>query len=84
MNKPGIKPLSLDGVEPSDANVTTNTWKVWSYEHMYTNNKNENFVENRFISYVKKDTATLKKLGFIPISEMKVDRDYQGKVTPIK
>lgn len=84
MNKLGIKPLRLDGVEPSDANVTTNKWKVWSYEHMYTNNKNENVVENRFISYVKNDTETIKKLGFIPISEMKVDRDYQGKVTPIK
>ena len=51
---------------------------------MYTNNKNENFVENRFISYVKNDKVTLRKLGYIPVTEMKVDRDYKGKVTPIK
>lgn len=84
IHKPGIKPLNLDGVEPTDKNVTTNKWKIWSYEHMYTNNKNENFVENRFISYVKNDKVTLRKLGYIPVAEMKVDRDYKGKVTPIK
>ncbi|MFK4782786.1 phosphate ABC transporter substrate-binding protein [Lactococcus petauri] len=84
IHKPGIKPLNLDGVQPTDKNVTTNKWKIWSYEHMYTNNKNENFVENRFISYVKNDKVTLRKLGYIPVTEMKVDRDYKGKVTPIK
>lgn len=84
IHKPGIKPLNLDGVEPTDTNVTTNKWKIWSYEHMYTNNKNENFVENRFINYVKNDKVTLRKLGYIPVTEMKIDRDYKGKVTPIK
>lgn len=84
IHKPGIKPLNLDGVEPTDKNVLTNKWKIWSYEHMYTNNKNENFVENRFINYVKNDKVTLRKLGYIPVTEMKVDRDYKGKVTPIK
>ncbi|NHI66921.1 phosphate ABC transporter substrate-binding protein [Lactococcus garvieae] len=84
IHKPGIKPLNLDGVEPTDTNVTTNKWKIWSYEHMYTNNKNKNFVENRFINYVKNDKVTLRKLGYIPVTEMKIDRDYKGKVTPIK
>ncbi len=83
--KPGIKPLNLDGVEPTDKNVTTNKWKIWSYEHMYTNNKNENFVENRFISYVKnRQSKRWENYGYIPVTEMKVDRDYKGKVTPIK
>ena len=84
IHKPGIKPLNLDGVEPTDKNVTTNKWKIWSYEHMYTNNKNENFVENRFISYVKNDKVTLRKLGYIPVKKRKIDREYKGKVTPIK
>ena len=61
IHKPGIKPLNLDGVEPTDTNVTTNKWKIWSYEHMYTNNKNKNFVENRFINYVKNDKVTRRK-----------------------
>lgn len=76
-----IKALSIDGVKPTDENVTTNAWKVWSYEHMYTNTKKETSAEKEFISYVTSDTADLKKLGYISVSDMKVDRDAQGTVT---
>ncbi|MGM9885690.1 MAG: phosphate ABC transporter substrate-binding protein [Lactococcus sp.] len=76
-----IKALSIDGVKPTDANVTTNAWKVWSYEHMYTNTKNETKAQKDFISYVAADSADLKKLGYISVSDMKVDRDAQGTVT---
>ncbi len=31
--------LSIDGVEPKEENVADNSWKIWSYEHMYTNGK---------------------------------------------
>lgn len=76
-----IKALSIDGVKPTDENVTTNAWKVWSYEHMYTNTKKETSAEKEFTSYVTSDTADLKKLGYISVSDMKVDRDAQGTVT---
>ncbi|GBG97052.1 phosphate ABC transporter substrate-binding protein PstS family protein [Lactococcus termiticola] len=82
--KPGVKALSVDGVAPSDANVQTNKWKIWSYEHMYTNKKQDNKIEENFIDYVKADTASLKKLGYIPMAEMKVDRSADGKISRIK
>lgn len=84
MNKAGVKPLQVDGVVPNDENVTTNKWKIWSYEHMYTNNAKTNAVEDKFIEYVKSDSKTLKKLGYISVSDMKVDRDAHGNVEKVK
>lgn len=31
-----VDTLKIDGVEPTDENVTTNDWTIWAYEHMYT------------------------------------------------
>ena len=84
MNKSGVKPLKINSVTPNDQNVTTNKWKIWSYEHMYTNNSKVNKMEQNFIEYVKDDSRVLKKLGYISVSQMKVDRDAQGNVTKIK
>lgn len=76
-----ITALSIDGVKPTNANVETNTYKVWSYEHMYTLNSANNTAENAFIKYVETDNTDLKKLGYIPVGDMKVDRDASGTVT---
>lgn len=78
--KPGVKAVSIDQVKPTDENVTTNKWKIWSYEHMYTNDSKQNKIEEKFISYVMNDKATLKKLGYIPMSDMKVDRNAKGTI----
>lgn len=82
--KPGVKALNIDGVKPTYENVKTNDWKIWSYEHMYTNKSLDNKVENRFIEYVQNDKKTLEDLGYIQVSEMKVDRDAKGTVTSEK
>ncbi len=76
-----IKAVSIDNVKPTVENVADNRYKVWSYEHMYTNKEKETAVEKDFIKYVTEDIETIKKLGYIPISEMKVERDAQGKIT---
>ena len=34
-----VQTLNIDNVEPTDENVTTNHWKIWAYEHMYTDRK---------------------------------------------
>ena len=63
--------LSLDGVAPTAANVTTGKYTFWSYEHMFTNGPPSKQVA-AFITYVQTDTAALAKLGFIPVAAMKV------------
>ncbi len=74
-----VKPLKVDNVEPTNENVYTNSWKIWAYEHMYTNKNAENKqLEEAFINYIKSgevQNGLVKKLGYIPISEMKVERD---------
>lgn len=80
-NSKDIKALSLNGVKPTDENVQKNDWKVWSYEHMYVNKSKENKAEKEFIKYVADDKATIKKLGYISVNDMKVERDAKGNVT---
>lgn len=82
--KPGVKAVTVDGVKPTYDNVKTNAWKIWSYEHMYTNKSKDNTIENKFIEYVQNDKKTLEELGYIRVSEMKVDRDADGNVIKIK
>ncbi|MDR2976902.1 MAG: phosphate ABC transporter substrate-binding protein [Streptococcaceae bacterium] len=76
-----IKAVQIDGVEASAANVASNKWKIWAYEHMYTNSKKETAVDKAFIDYVKSDKKNLEKMGYIAISDMKVDRDASGLVS---
>ncbi|WP_427911131.1 phosphate ABC transporter substrate-binding protein PstS family protein (plasmid) [Pediococcus parvulus] len=78
-----IKALSVDNVEPKDKNVENNLWKIWSYEHMYTQKDPKKITVN-FIKYMKSNkvqNGLLKKLGYISISNMKVQKDSNNKVT---
>ncbi|MCL2677184.1 MAG: phosphate ABC transporter substrate-binding protein [Streptococcaceae bacterium] len=77
----GVKSVSIDGVAPTDANVETNTYKVWSYEHMYTNKDKATDTAKSFISYVAKDSTNIKKMGYISTNDMKVERDAAGNIT---
>ena len=74
--------LSIDGVTPTDENVMTNDWVIWSYEHMYTKGEPTGLAKD-FIEYILSDdvqTNIVGKLGYIPVSKMKVQRDWQGNV----
>ena len=78
--------LSIDGVEPTDENVKTNDWPIWSYEHMYTNGEPTGLTKE-FLDYILSDEiqATLiGALGYIPTSEMEVERDVEGNTVPIE
>ncbi|HIZ53869.1 MAG TPA: phosphate ABC transporter substrate-binding protein PstS [Candidatus Enterococcus avicola] len=77
-----ITPVSIDGVAPTDENVMTNEWVIWSYEHMYTKGEATGLTKE-FIEYVLSDeiqNTVVGKLGYIPISKMQVQRDWQGNV----
>ncbi|MEC2305838.1 MULTISPECIES: phosphate ABC transporter substrate-binding protein PstS family protein [Heyndrickxia] len=78
-----VKALKVDGVEPTEENVRTNKWKIWAYEHMYTKGKAKGLTE-KFIDYMLSDEVQknlVPKLGYMPISEMQVERDAGGNVT---
>ncbi|MCK8635500.1 phosphate ABC transporter substrate-binding protein PstS family protein [Apilactobacillus kunkeei] len=77
-----LQPLSIDNVAPTDKNVETNAWKIWSYEHMYTPKKADKNA-TKFIKYVesgKVQKALVNKLGYISISDMKVTKDSNNKI----
>ncbi|CAH0418268.1 phosphate ABC transporter substrate-binding protein [Periweissella ghanensis] len=77
-----LQALSIDNVKPTDANVVTNDWKIWGYEHMYTNGEAKGATA-AFLKYMVSpaiQNGLVKKLGYLPISDMKVTRDASGSV----
>ncbi|WP_461213262.1 phosphate ABC transporter substrate-binding protein PstS family protein [Lacticaseibacillus sp. GG6-2] len=82
--KSDVQPLSIDGVKPTTKNVTTDAWKIWSYEHMYTKGKPDASTA-AFLKYIDSSAvqkALVAKLGYISIHDMQVQKDAQNKVTP--
>ncbi|MGX7243283.1 phosphate ABC transporter substrate-binding protein PstS family protein [Enterococcus quebecensis] len=75
--------LSIDDVKPTEENVADNSWKIWSYEHMYTKGQPDTDVQS-FIDFILSDDVqqgVVKKLGYLPITAMKVERDVSGTIT---
>ena len=78
-----FKALSVDGVKPESKSVATNDWTIWAYEHMYTA-KNPDEATQAFIDYMMGDEvqgSLVTDNGYIPISDMKVEKDADGNVT---
>lgn len=77
-----INTLSINGVEPTDENVTTNKWIIWSYEHMYTLGEPKDLTRE-FLEFMLSDEVQnniIGQLGYIPVSKMQVERDWQGNI----
>ncbi|USG66328.1 phosphate ABC transporter substrate-binding protein [Brevibacillus ruminantium] len=77
-----VKPLKLDGVEANGENIATNKYPVWAYEHMYTKGEATGTAK-AFLEYIMSEETqktTITQLGFLPITEMKVERTADGKV----
>ena len=80
-----LQALTIDGVEATPENIATNDWKIWSYEHMYTNGEPDANVKT-FLDYMLSDDiqqGVVKELGYLPITEMKVELSVEGEVTNI-
>ena len=80
-----VKALKVDGVEPLDKHVKTNKWKIWSYEHMYTLGEPKGLTKE-YLDYMLSDhiqKEMVPQLGYIPVTEMKVERDAAGNITEI-
>ncbi|MBE3562908.1 MAG: phosphate ABC transporter substrate-binding protein [Hydrogenibacillus schlegelii] len=78
-----VKPLKIDGVEPTEENVITNAYKVWAYQHMYTKGEPQGVVK-AFLDFMLSEevqNGPVVEGGYIPVSKMKVERDAAGNVT---
>lgn len=81
-NDENIQKLSIDKIKPTNKNVETNRWHLWSYEHMYTKGKPNKNVQ-KFIDYMlgsKVQNDLVLKLGYISINKMQVERDSNNHV----
>ncbi|MGC6768573.1 phosphate ABC transporter substrate-binding protein PstS [Enterococcus sp. LJL51] len=77
-----VATLKVDGVDPTDDNVATNEWKIWSYEHMYTLGEPKELTKE-FLDFMLSDEVQegiIEDLGYIPVSKMKVERDWEGNL----
>lgn len=75
--------LSIDDVKPTEENVADNSWKIWSYEHMYTNGQPDDDVK-AFLDFMLTDDVqdgVVKELGYLPMTAMNVERDVSGTIT---
>ena len=78
-----FKALKVDGVEPDAQNVEDNSWKIWSYEHMYTAASLDEATK-AFLEYMMGEEVQgglVEQQGYIPMSGMKVEKDASGKVS---
>lgn len=88
MTNDGIKGLSVDGVDPTQENVESGDFNIWAYEHMYTRSDEDAStapVTKAFIEFMLSEdfAATVVEEGFIPMGNMKVQKDAEGNVTPV-
>lgn len=78
-----ILALSLDGIAPKAENIYTGDYKVWAYQHSYTKGEPTG-ASKAFIEYMMKpevQSTVVVEMGYIPISEMKIERDVDGNIT---
>jgi len=69
-NKP-VTVVKVNGVPATTENIQNGKYPVWSYEHIFTKGKASAEVE-KFIDFVAHNNDVLVKLGYIPVSTMKV------------
>ncbi|CAM4140634.1 phosphate ABC transporter substrate-binding protein PstS family protein [Lederbergia lenta] len=74
--------LKVDGNEPTQANVETNDWKIWAYQHMYTNGEPSGLTKE-FLDYMLSPEVQdnlVPELDYLPVTGMQVERDAEGNV----
>lgn len=74
-----IVALELDGAAPTEENVTTGKWPIWSYEHMYTKGEPD-AAEKAFLDFMLSadvQNNLVKQMGYVPVTGMKVQRELK-------
>ena len=78
-----VKALKLDGVEAKAETIATNEYPVWAYQHMYTKGEPTGTAK-AFLDYIMSpdvQKSVVVDLGFLPTTDMKVERDAAGSVS---
>ena len=78
-----FKALKVDGVDPTAENVCSGKFNIWAYEHMYTAADADDATK-AFIDFMMSDDvqgSLVEEEGFIPASDMKVQKAAKGNVT---
>jgi len=75
-NKEGLNVLKIDGVEANAENISTDAYKVWAYEHMYTKGEPSGLTK-AYLDHMVSDEmkASITKLGYVPVADMKSTRE---------
>ncbi|USS84823.1 phosphate ABC transporter substrate-binding protein [Fructilactobacillus myrtifloralis] len=79
-----LQTVKVDGVAPTPRNITTNKWKIWSYEHMYTS-KQPSKPTQAFLAYLMSkpvQAKLVKEAGYVSIHDMKVHMTPDDRVLP--
>ncbi len=71
LRQSGLTLVSIDGVEPTDDNVTKGRYPLFAYEHLVTNGAATR-EESRFLAFLETNRGLLSKYGYIPVQDMQV------------
>lgn len=71
VNNGDVQAVAIDGVEPTLENAYSGEYKVWSYEHMYTNGEGSKEAQ-AFIEYMCGDefASEVEKMGYGVVSKL--------------
>lgn len=71
VNNTDVQAVAIDGVEPTLENAYSGEYKVWSYEHMYTNGEGSKEAQ-AFIEYMCGDefASEVEKMGYGVVSKL--------------
>lgn len=78
-----VKAVKYEGTEATVENVANGTYPVWAYEHMYTKGE-PSALAKAFLDYMVTDevqNGPVTELGYIPVSQMTIERDIEGNIT---
>ncbi|MCI1986015.1 MAG: substrate-binding domain-containing protein [Lactobacillus sp.] len=79
--KPNDRQLTLDQQAPTAANVATNRWPLWTYEHLYSLGSPD-APTTRLIQYLQSQRGqqALAQRGYLPLATMQVARTAAGQI----
>lgn len=81
-----VAALKLNGVAATKANITTNRWPLWSYEHVYTR-KQASPAARAFVAYLQSPAVQkhlVEAAHYVSVDSMTVHRDANNRLTRVK